>query len=163
MKLRKPKPLIGWREWVALPALGIARLRAKVDTGARTSALDTMLMEEFEEEGVRKVRFELFTTKSEKGAGKPCIATVIESRWVTNSGGGRENRVVIRTPVVIGSFRKDIEITLTNRNAMKHRMLLGRTAVMKEFNINPGRSYLAGEPCLETVPQPNKISHKICQ
>ena len=150
MNPRKQKTLLGWREWVALPALGVARLRAKVDTGARTSALGTVLMEEFEEDGVRKVRFDLLTAKGEQGPDAHCIAEVIESRWVTNSGGGRENRVVIRTPVVIGAFRKDIEITLTNRNSMKHRMLLGRTAVMKEFNVNPGRSYLAGEPCLET-------------
>ena len=150
MTPRKPKPLLGWREWVALPALGVGRIRAKVDTGARTSALDTVWMEEFEEGGVRRVRFELFTAKGERGPGNQCVADIVESRWVTNSGGGKENRVVIRTPVVIGAFNKEIEITLTNRNSMKFRMLLGRTAIMKEFNVNPGRSYLAGEPRLET-------------
>ena len=150
MTTRKPKPLLGWREWVALPALGVGRIRAKVDTGARTSALDTVRMEEFEAGGVRRVRFELFTAKGERGPGNQCVADVVESRWVTNSGGGKENRVVIRTPVVIGAFNKEIEITLTNRNSMKFRMLLGRTAIMKEFNVNPGRSYLAGEPRLET-------------
>lgn len=150
MNTRKQKTLLGWREWVALPGLGVPRMLAKVDTGARTSALDTVCMEEFEEDGVRKVRFELLTAEGKKGSGKQCTAEVLESRWVTNSGGGRENRVVIRTPVVIGAFRKDIEITLTNRNSMKFRMLLGRTAVMQEFNINPGRSYLAGEPRLES-------------
>ncbi len=140
------KPLIGWREWVALPALGVARIRAKVDTGARTSALDSVLLEEFEEDGVRRIRFELFTAKGKKRRGVPCVADVLESRWVTNSGGGGENRVVIRTPVVIGSFRKEIEITLANRASMKFRMLLGRTAIMRAFHVNPARSYLAGEP-----------------
>ncbi len=150
MTTRKPKPLLGWREWVALPGLGVGRIRAKVDTGARTSALDTVWMEEFDEGGVRRVRFELFTAKGERGPGNQCVADIVESRWVTNSGGGKENRVVIRTPVVIGAFNKEIEITLTNRNSMKFRMLLGRTAIMKTFNVNPGRSYLAGEPRLET-------------
>lgn len=149
MNARKTKPLLGWREWVALPALGIARIRAKVDTGARTSALDTVRMEEFEQGGARRVRFELFTAKGEKGPADQCVADVVESRWVTNSGGGKENRVVIRTPVVIGAHRKDIEITLTNRHSMKYRMLLGRTAIMKEYHVNPGRSYLAGEPRVE--------------
>ena len=107
-------------------------------------------MEEFDEGGVRRVRFELFTAKGERGPGNQCVADVVESRWVTNSGGGKENRVVIRTPVVIGAFNKEIEITLTNRNSMKFRMLLGRTAISKTFNVNPGRSYLAGEPRLET-------------
>ena len=146
MPPRPPKPLLGWREWVALPSLDVPRILAKVDTGARTSALDIVQMQEFEEHGVRKVRFELILAEDHHGSGKSCVADIIESRWVTNSGGGRENRVVIRTPVVIGAFRKDIEITLTDRNSMKFRMLLGRTAVMKEFNVNPARSYLAGEP-----------------
>lgn len=144
------KPLLGWREWVALPELGIGRIRAKVDTGARTSALDAVAVEEFEDNGVRKVRFELFAARGKKEGGQPCVAEVVESRWVTNSGGERENRVVIHTPVVIGSFNKDIEITLANRDSMKFRMLLGRTAIMKEFNINPARSHLAGEPRVET-------------
>ena len=151
MNTKKNKPLLGWREWVALPELGVGRIRAKVDTGARTSALDTARMEEFEEDGIRKVRFELFAAKSKKGPGKQCIANVLESRWVTNSGGGRENRVVIHTPVVIGSFSKVIEITLASRHSMKFRMLLGRTALVKDFNVNPNRSYLAGEPRVEAA------------
>ena len=146
MNSRKPKPLLGWREWVALPGLGIERIKAKVDTGARTSALDIIFPEEFEENGVHKVRFQLRTAKGEKGHGKQCVADVLERRWVTDSGGGREHRVVIHTPVVIGSFNKAIEVTLTDRNPMTFRMLLGRTAIMREFNVNPGRSYLAGEP-----------------
>lgn len=136
---------------MALPELGVGRIRAKVDTGARTSALDTVLLDEFEEDGIRKIRFKLFVAKGEKGPGKHCIANVIESRWVTNSGGGRENRVVIHTPVVIGSFSKVIEITLANRHSMKFRMLLGRTALKKDFNINPNQSYLAGEPRIEAA------------
>lgn len=148
MNSRKLKPLLGWREWVALPELGVARLKAKVDTGARTSALDTVRMDEFEEHGIRKVRFELFTARGEPSQIRQCIADVLESRWVTNSGGARENRVVIRTQIVIGSFHQEIEISLTNRSPMKHRMLLGRTAIRDEFNVNPGRSYLAGEPHL---------------
>ncbi len=146
MNASKRKPLLGWREWVALPELGVERIRAKVDTGARTSALDAAGLEEFEENGARKVRFELLTAKGKKGIRKRCIADVVESRWIKNSGGGTENRVVIHTPVVIGAFVKEIEITLTNRNAMKFRMLLGRTAIVREFNVDPGRSYLAGEP-----------------
>ena len=152
MKFQKSKPLLGWREWVALPGLGIDRIKAKVDTGARTSALDTAFMEEFEQNGKRKVRFDLFSAKGDRGSRKRCTADIFASRWVTDSGGNRENRVVIRTPVVIGSLEREIEITLTNRNSMKFRMLLGRTAIRENFVVNPGKSYLAGAPRTEKLP-----------
>lgn len=148
----RDKLLLGWREWVALPGLGVARIRAKVDTGARTSALGTVAMEEFVENGVRRVRFELFAARGKRGRGEQCVAEVVESRWVKNSGGRKENRVVICAQVVIGSRSKEIEITLTNRSSMKFRMLLGRTAVRKEFNVNPSKSYLAGEPQIDVAP-----------
>lgn len=151
MSARKSKPLLGWREWVGLPGLGVERIMAKVDTGALTSALDTALVDEFEENGVWRVRFKLFTGQGECGDGRLCVADVRGKREVTNSGGNTEDRTVIRTPVVIGGVRKAIEITLTDRHAMEYRMLLGRTAIRREFNVNPARSWLAGEPRVEGV------------
>jgi hypothetical protein len=135
---------IGWREWVSLPELGIRRIKAKIDTGARTSALHAFSVEVMEKlPGKTTVCF-MIRPYSRHAFQKmiTCTAELIDVREVTDSGGHRERRCVIRTPIVIGKHRWPIEITLTSRDTMRFKMLLGRTALKQHFIVDPSRSYL---------------------
>jgi len=136
---------IGWREWVTLPELGIPAIKAKIDTGARTSALHTASLEIFTAKGAKKVRFQIHPLQKNNDIVITCTTDVIDERVVRDSGGHAENRVVIKTPIKIGDREWPIEITLTNREDMLFRMLLGRTALVNGgFLVVPGRSYLNG-------------------
>ena len=135
---------IGWREWVALPDLGIPAIKVKIDTGARTSALQAFDLEIFEEEGREKVRFGIRPLQRRKKLVLLCTADLLEQRMVTDSGGHREFRPVIRTAVSMGNITRPIEISLTRRDTMKFRMLLGRSALSEWFLIDPAESYLTG-------------------
>lgn len=135
-------PTIGWREWVCLPDLGIERIKAKVDTGARTSALHAFSLKPFTENGQDKITFELHPLQHNKNAIITCTARVIDRRAVTDSGGHTEERFVIITPLTIAGQTWPIEITLTERENMLFRMLLGRSALRKHFVVNPARSFV---------------------
>jgi len=141
----QPEPILylGWREWIALPELGVPAIKAKVDTGARTSALHTYFLEPYEDEGRPMVRFGLHPLQNQD-ISLECRAPVIDQRQVTDSGGHREIRYVIRTPLTMGPHVWPIEITLTNRETMKFRMLLGRTAMGKSVAVLPSKSFLLG-------------------
>jgi hypothetical protein len=141
---------LGWREWAALPELGIARIKAKIDTGARTSALHAFYLEPYTDKGIRMVRFGIHPLQRDTETEKHCTAVVSDERRVTDSGGHPERRLVIETPVVIGEVRRSVEITLTNRDTMNFRMLLGRTAMRKVFRVDPALSYAAGEPRIKS-------------
>jgi len=136
---------IGWREWVALPELGISALKAKIDTGARTSALHAFMVEPFEEQGRKRVRFGIHPFQRRVDREIYCVADVHDQRWVSDSGGHREQRIVILTPLRMGGVEWPIELTLTNRDTMRFRMLLGRTGMQDRFEIHPDRSYLLGK------------------
>lgn len=137
---------LGWREWVALPELGLVRIKAKVDSGARTSALHAFFVETIEQEGILRVRFMIHPFQHDTQTERECVADLVEERLVTDSGGHSEMRQVIRTPIMVGQRKWPIEITLTNRDTMKFRMLLGRNALKGNYLINPGNSFLAGKP-----------------
>ena len=136
---------VGWREWLALPDLGLPLIKAKIDTGARTSALHVERSEEFERDGLRWVRFALLPG-SRLRQPKLFEAPVVDARPVTDSGGNRATRLFIRTRLVIGENSWPIEMNLTNRGSMLFPMLLGRTAMSGRLCVNPGQSFVLGRP-----------------
>ena len=135
---------LGWREWLALPELGIVSIKAKMDTGARTSALQAFVMEPFYVGAQLKIRFGVHPLQNRTDVELYCEANVIDQRLVTDSGGHGERRYVIRTPVRLGERTWPIEITLTDRDSMRFRMLLGRSAMRRGMMVNPRASYLLG-------------------
>jgi hypothetical protein len=142
IKQIKKYPTIGWREWVGLPELGIARIKAKVDTGARTSALHAFSLQPFMENGKQRIRFDLHPIQHDLDSVVTCVADVVDRRLVTDSGGHTEERYVIMTTLAMAGQSWPIEITLTERETMLFRMLLGRKALRKRFIVNPARSFV---------------------
>lgn len=134
--------LLGWREWVALPDLGINRIKAKIDTGARSSVLHAYFVKKYRRAGKDFVSFGIHPIQRSTRREILCHAEILDRRWVSDSGGHREQRYVIHTPVTIGLLQFDIELTLTNRDTMTFRMLLGRTTLGKRFLVAPNKSYL---------------------
>jgi hypothetical protein len=133
---------IGWREWLSLPQLGIGEIKAKIDTGARSSALHAFDIETFEVDGTSKVRFKVHPKQRNTVITVAAEAEVIDEREVRNSGGKAELRPVILTEVELMGRKWAIELTLTNRELMGFRMLLGRQGVRRRFLIDAGKSYL---------------------
>jgi hypothetical protein len=156
LKPRIPKagnlPVIGWKEWASLPELDVPKILCKVDTGARTSALHAFYVEDFFEGDRHRVRFGLHPKQGNNETEIHCVADVADVRNVTDSGGHTESRFVIRTPVVIGKDSWPIEITLTNRDTMQFRMLLGRTAIIDNFLIDAAVSKVMGKPSRKPAP-----------
>ena len=136
---------LGWREWVSLPELGLDRIKAKVDTGARTSSLHAFELRDFEDSGVRRVEFKMHPNQHDDQTVIVCAADIVDERFVRDSGGHKEKRWVIESPISIGGITWKIEINLTSRDDMRFRMLLGRTAMRDRALVNPARSYVLGK------------------
>jgi hypothetical protein len=148
---RKPagartQPALGWREWVGLPDHGVEWLKAKVDTGARTSSLHAAGLHTFEVENREWVRFHVYPWQRSTADAVQVEARVLDRRQVRSSSGTTERRPVVVLPVRIGSRTVDVEFTLTRRDQMGFRMLLGRQALRRRFLVDTGRSFLLGQP-----------------
>lgn len=137
--------VLGWREWIGFPDLGISQIKAKVDTGARTSCLHAFLVEPFEQEGALWVRFDIHPNQNNSSEVLSCTAPVLDKRVVKDSGGHEELRYVIETVISIGDRQHTVEVTLTDRDTMKFRVLLGRTAIRRLYVVDSGRSYVRGK------------------
>ena len=139
------KQIVGWREWVALPHIGVRRIKAKLDTGARSSALHAFNVRPLRRRGLF-VQFDVHPLQRNDELYETCLAEAVDYRWITNSGGGREKRFVIVTTLQMGGDAWPIEVTLTDRDQMGFRMLIGRTAMERRLIIDPTVSYRLGKP-----------------
>lgn len=136
---------MGWREWCVLPDLGIPAIKAKVDTGAKTSALHTFQVEPFTDNGIACVRFLVHPLQRNENLVRECVARIKDERIVSDSGGHKEMRYIIETRLLIGDKDWLIDMSLTNRDTMRFRMLLGRRAMNGNAIVEPSTSYLNGK------------------
>jgi hypothetical protein len=150
MNLTDPKLTVGWREWLVLPNLCSIPIKAKIDTGAKTSALHAYDIETIEHNGVEHISFELHPFVDSEVSAPRVEIPIIEYRTVSSSNGARELRPVIETQLVVGHRTWTIEVTLTNRVDMGFAMLLGRSAMHQRIVVDPSVSFLL---------QPDRTAH----
>ncbi|HVS66693.1 MAG TPA: RimK/LysX family protein [Thermoanaerobaculia bacterium] len=142
VRRHKALPTVGWREWIQIPELGQFLIKAKVDTGARSSSLHAYDLEIVDRDGIEWVRFVVHPLQRDTEVTVECEAPLLERRWVRSSTGERQLRPVIRTDLLLAGRPWPIDLTLTSRDVMGFRMLLGREAIRRRFLVDPGRSYL---------------------
>lgn len=145
--MKKPPPnklRIGWREWIGFPALGIDRMKAKIDTGARTSVVHAFRLRKIERDNEAWVEFYIHPVQHKRNPEMFCTARVADERIVKSSNGETETRYVIVTPMRLGDETWPIEVTLSDRDQMGFRALVGRSAIRRRFIVDPGSSYLLG-------------------
>ncbi|MFB6286188.1 MAG: ATP-dependent zinc protease [Candidatus Bipolaricaulia bacterium] len=136
------RPVIGWREWAGLPEFGVPRIKAKVDTGARTSAIHAKRIQRFHERGRAMVQFVIHPVQRSTRHPVTVTAEITDERKVRSSSGRARHRPVIVTPVKLANYTWAIEVTLANRDMMGFRLLLGRQALKQRFLVHPGRSFV---------------------
>jgi hypothetical protein len=149
--MKKPRAhaertIVGWREWVALPEWGVPAIKAKIDTGARTSALHAFDVETIERDGAPWTRFAIHPWQDSRADDVVIEAPLLERRSVRSSSGAARLRPVVLTTVELAGLRVPIEVTLTRRDEMGFRMLIGRQALRRRYVVDPARSYLGGRP-----------------
>ncbi len=145
MARNHPRLIVGWREWVSFPALGGAKIKAKVDTGARSSALHASNRRLTEENGERIVSFEILQKRDGAKMLLTCKAPLRDIRNVRSSNGQIEKRFFIVTPIEIGGVVWPVELSLTNRDAMGFPALIGRQALARHVLIDPNASFVQGD------------------
>jgi hypothetical protein len=145
MGVKRERPVIGWREWVGLPDLLEWPIKAKIDSGARTSSVHSFGTRRFTERGAPWVEFLLHPIQRHGRPEVSCRAPIRDERWVRSSNGEAEKRIVIETVARLGATDWPIELTLASRDVMGFRMLLGREAIRRRFLIDPGRSFRQSE------------------
>jgi hypothetical protein len=143
--------LIGGNEWCALPELGIHMIKAKIDTGAKTSAIHAYDIKSYFLKRRKYVRFKVHPLQRRNDISISCHAEIIDERHIMSSNGHIENRYVIRTPIILGTEQWMIQLTLSNRDPLRFRMLLGREALNGRFLIEPNKRLLQGKPILNAV------------
>ncbi len=148
---KSQKVLIGWQEWCALPKLQIPAIKAKIDTGAKTSALHAFEIRPFHRHGELFVHFLLHPLQRTLKYETPCTALVVDQRTVMNSGGHKELRYIINTTLTMGQLTWDVEMSLTNRDTLTFRMLLGRDALKEHAIIEPGKTLCQGKLTLKRL------------
>ena len=137
--------IIGWREWVSLPQLGLPAVKAKVDTGARTSAIHARDIKRVKRDGGQDwVEFTVQPIQRDASIERRCEAPLLDIRRVTDSGGHAADRFFIATELQLGTLSRTIEITLSQRDDMLFRMLLGRTAMVPGIQVDPSQSFTLG-------------------
>ncbi|MDH5747689.1 MAG: RimK/LysX family protein [Rhodospirillales bacterium] len=138
------KTQIGWQEWIGFPEFGIDRIKAKIDTGARTSVIHAFRVRKMEDEDEPRVEFYLHPVQHRRNPELRCIARIVDERIIRSSNGKSEKRYVIITPMRLGDKVWPIELTLSNRDQMGFRVLAGRAAIRKRCIVDPGSSFLLG-------------------
>ena len=138
------KTVIGSEEWVSLTELNIPYVKARIDSGAKTSSLHAINIQPFQKDNETWVNFDVFPIQNDGKRKISCKALVIDKRVVKSSSGNRELRYVVRTVISLNDEAWDVELTLTNRDSMGYRMLLGREAMMGRIIVDPSESFLAG-------------------
>lgn len=138
--------IVGWREWISLPGFGVPWIKAKVDTGARTSAIHAFDIEEFSRDGADWVRFAVHPWQRSSADPTVTEVPVHDRRTVRSSSGHSDYRIVVRTAIELVGTRIHGEVTLARRNQLGFRMLIGREALRPRLLVDPGRSYLGGRP-----------------
>ncbi|PIR31744.1 MAG: ATP-dependent zinc protease [Alphaproteobacteria bacterium CG11_big_fil_rev_8_21_14_0_20_44_7] len=140
------KTLVGWEEWFSLPELGLPAIKAKIDSGAKTSSIHATQIKVSEEDGRQYVSFNVCPLQKTVKHKLRCKALLVDRRYVSDSGGHKEKRYVIKTPIVVNGKSYDIEITLADRKTMAFRMLLGRKAMRAaHIIVDPAKSCCLGK------------------
>lgn len=152
-------PIIGWREWIVLPDLKIDRIKAKVDSGARSSSLHAVNIKRFTRNGETWVRFQIHPLQRTSDKTVSAEARLLEYRSVRSSSGKAESRPVILTKMMLHGVTQEIELTLTSRAEMGFRMLLGREAFRGRFLVDVANSYYSGRPARRKPTKPLKSNH----
>ncbi len=144
--MKKAKKTIGWKEWFGLDCLNLPAIKGKIDTGAKTSSLHAFNIESFYIEDVEYVKFDIHPLQKNKKLVRSCVARVIDQRMVSDSGGKKEKRFVIKSDLRIGESKIRVELTLANRDSMTFRMLLGREAIKQaKMLVDPSKAFLQGK------------------
>jgi hypothetical protein len=142
----KSRLIIGWREWAGLPDFAIPEIKAKIDTGAKTSALHAYRIKKVMRDGKPWAEFFVHPVQRRRKPEIKCAAPIVDEREVRSSNGSVQTRLVVSTMLELGPFTRKIELTLTNRDEMGFRLLIGRQALAKRYLVDSGLSYGLGEP-----------------